>query len=63
MDFIIRLLPAQGTRETNYLVIINQFCKGVIFKLVSNMLAEETTNTFIKQFYQLHGLPLAIISD
>ena len=63
MDFIIGLPPARGTGETNYLVIINQFSKGVIFKLVSDMLIEGTANTFIKRFYQLHGLPSAITSD
>ncbi len=63
MDFIVGLPPARGTRETNYLVIINQFSKGVIFKLVSDMSAEGTTNTFIKWFYQLHGLLSAITSD
>ena len=51
MDFITRLPLAQGTGETNYLVIINQFSKGVIFKPVSDMSVEGTANTFIKWFY------------
>ncbi len=63
MDFIIRLLPARGTGETNYLVIVDQFSKGVMFEPVSDMSAEGTTNTFIKRFYRLHGLPSAITLD
>ena len=63
MDFITGLPLAQGTGETNYLVIVNQFSKGVIFEPVSDMSAEGTTNTFIKWFYQYHGLPSAITSD
>jgi len=63
MDFIIRLPPARGTGETNYLVIVNRFSKGVMFKLVSDMSVEGTTNIFIKRFYRLHGLPSAITSD
>jgi len=51
MDFITRLPLAQGTGETNCLVIVNQFSKGVIFKPVSDISAEGTTNTFIKRFY------------
>ncbi len=63
IDFIIRLPPARGTGETNCLVIIDRFSKGVMFKLVSNMSAEGTANTFIKRFYRLHGLLSAITSD
>ncbi len=63
MDFIIRLPPARGTGETNYLVIVNRFSKGVMFKPVSDMSAEGTANTFIKRFYRLYGLPLAITLD
>ncbi len=63
MDFIIRLPPARGTGETNCLVIVDQFSKGVMFKPVLDMSAEGTTNTFIKRFYQLHGLLSAITSD
>ena len=63
MDFIVGLPPARGTGETNYLVIIDQFSKGVMFKPVSDMLAEGTANTFIKRFYRLHGLLSAITSD
>ena len=63
MDFIIGLPLARGTGETNCLVIIDQFSKGVMFELVSDMSAEGTADTFIKRFYQLHGLPSAITLD
>ena len=63
MDFIIGLPPARGTGETNCLVIVDRFSKGVMFEPVSDMSAEGTANTFIKRFYRLHGLPSAITSD
>src|SRR6266480_2122984 len=63
MDFITGLPPAQGTGETNCLVIVDRFSKGVMFEPVSDMSAEGTANTFIKRFYQYHGLPSAITSD
>ncbi len=34
-----------------------------MFEPVSNISVEGTINTFIKWFYQLHGLPLAITLD
>ena len=63
MDFIVGLPPAQGTGETNCLVIVDRFSKGVMFEPVSDMSAEGTINTFIKWFYRLHGLPSTITSD
>jgi hypothetical protein len=63
MDFIVGLPPAQGTGETNCLVIVDRFSKGVMLEPVSNMSAEGTAYTFIKRFYRLHGLPSAITSD
>jgi len=63
MDFITGLPPAQGTGETNCLVIVDRFSKGVMFEPVSDMSAEGTANTFIKRFYRHHGLPSAITSD
>jgi len=63
MDHIIGLPPARGTKETNCLVIVDRFSKGVIFEPVSDMSAEGTAQLFIKAFYRYHGLPSAITSD
>src|SRR5579871_549532 len=63
MDFIVGLPPARGSGETNCLVIVDRFSKGVMFEPISDMSAEGTANVFIKLFYRHHGLPSAITSD
>ena len=61
MDFIVDLPLSDGC--TNLMVITDRLSKGVILSACPDITAETVAKIFIRDFYRLHGLPKAIVSD
>ena len=61
-DFITQLPESQG--KTQILVVVDPFTKMAHFiGLHENATAKNVADTFLREVWQLHGLPTEIISD
>jgi len=61
MDFITDLLDVKGYTRT--WVIVDRFSKMAHFIPLKKTTAPQLADAFIKEVWQLHGLPKSIISD
>lgn len=61
MDFVTDLVESDGCK--NLLVITDRLSKGTIMIPMTDIKTETVCKEFIKNYYRLHGLPRAIVSD
>lgn len=62
MDFIVDL-PKKKSGYKNGLVVVDIFTKMVLFIAMTKMDTERTSNIFVKDIGQFHGLPETIVLD
>ena len=63
MDFIFGL-PADSSKKTGILVIVDRFSKMVHLSAVpASVTAKQTAQIFLDSVFRLHGMPTEIVSD
>ena len=64
LDFVGRFAPADGSKRTHCLVIVDKFTKYVMLEAVhETVTAEQTAEVFIRRVISNHGIPTMVISD
>ena len=61
MDFIVGLLTVHGYNQI--WTVVDRFSKIMHFITLKSTSARELADSFVKEIWRLHGLPLDIVSD